>query len=219
MAKSLQQDLQGELNRVSEWFSRQGRAARAGVITAVMVSASLVALGIADLTRWDVPDKIADDRQIALLMVVETVLLALVFFLVDAAADRRNLRQWERTAGPVIASLRLNMQLTQQRMDHAIRHPDDDVAWQALAKSTAWFLSYVQANQGLLAVHSDLVGLAPRFSNIAMRLADRGGGLAEWTGIRRVVDDPGVQKQSELLRDAVKQLADDTFRFEEQSTP
>lgn len=201
---------------MTNWYSQQTGAAKTGACAAVLFGTLLVALGLGDLTRWSIPDRIAGDRQVALLVLAEAVLLALVFFLVDAAADRRNRRQWEGSAGSVIASMRLHMLITQQRMDHAIRHPDDEVTWQALAQSTAWFLNYVQANQVLLAVHPDLAVLAPRFSNIAWRLADRGGGLAKGAGIRGVLDDAGVQHQSQLLRDAIKQLADDTARFDEE---
>src|SRR4051812_41094857 len=100
------------------WFARQNAVVRAALIAAAL----LVALAVADLTPWSLPDRIATDRQITLLVVTEATLLVLVYWVVDAAADRRTRRQWEHAVGPVIASLRLNMLLTQQRLDHAVRH-------------------------------------------------------------------------------------------------
>jgi protein-S-isoprenylcysteine O-methyltransferase Ste14 len=169
-----------KLNRTQAWLADQHAVVR----VALLIAAALVALAAADLTPWSVPDHIANDRQIALLVVAETVLLVLVFWVVDAAADRRSRRQWEQTTGPVIASLRLNMLLTQQRLDHAVRHTDDDISWTALAQSSEWFLRHVQTSQPLLVVHPELAGLAPKFMMIATRLADRAGALArivhEW---------------------------------------
>jgi hypothetical protein len=75
MARRLGKDLREELHRVKQWFSQQGAVGRAGVIAAVILAALLIALGIADLTRWTVPDRIASDRQIALLVLAEAVLL------------------------------------------------------------------------------------------------------------------------------------------------
>ena len=160
------------------------------------------------------PDHIANDRQIALLVVAETVLLVLVFWVVEAAADRRSRRQWAQTTGPVIASLRLNMLLTQQRLDHAMRHTDDDITWTALAQSSEWFLRHVQTSQPLLVVHPELAGLAPKFMMIATRLADRAGALVPGQSIRNVADDPGVKAQSTMLHRAIDELAEETRRFE-----
>ena len=96
----------------------------------------------------------------------------------------------------MIASLRLNMLLTQQRLDHAVRHTDDDITWTALAQSAEWFLRHVQTSQPFLVVHPELAGLAPKFMMIATRLADRAGALVPGQSIRNLADDPGVKAQS-----------------------
>lgn len=200
------------LRKAGRWFLRQHAVLKAALLTATC----LVALALADLSPWSVPDQIADDRQIALLVAAEAVLLALVFGVLDAAADRRTRLQWEATAGPVIASLRLDLILTQQRLDHAIRHPDDDIAWTAMAESARWLVRHVQSAQPLLVVHPELATFAPRFMTIVSQLADRSGALQPDLGIRQVANDPGVKAQTDALRRAVKQLVSDTRRFAEQ---
>lgn len=200
-----------KLIAVKDWFSKQEPL----TVIALGAAVGLVVLGLADLTRWTFPDQIAKDRQIALLVVTETVLLALVFWVVDAASDRRARRQWEATAGPVIATLRLNMMLTHQRLEHAARHPDDAIAWDAMGQAGRWFLSLIQTNQGILLVHPDLAVFAPEFTSISMLLADAGGALDEQHSVRRVTMDEGVQARLKQIRAAVKDLADRTQTFDE----
>lgn len=200
-------DLKSVLERI--------RKQPAVVVAAMGAALGLVMLGIGDLTRWAVPDDIADDRQVALLVVAEATLLALVYWVVDSAADRRTRRQWETVVGPVIASLRLNLILTQQRLDHAIRHPDDDVTWDAMRQSAEWFLRHTQTNQTVMIVHPDLAAFAPRFQMIAMRLADQAGALNPQQSVRHVANDPGVRDQLEMTRSASAELVADTRAFEE----
>jgi hypothetical protein len=204
-----------KLEAVRAWFAQKEPVVKAALVAATL----LVGLGVADLTRWSVPDHIVNDRQIALIVVVEAVLLALVYWVVDDAADRRTGRQWEAIAGPAIASLRLNMILTHQRLEHAVRHVDDDVAWTAMGESARWFAQHVQSSQPLLVVHPDLAAFAPRFMEIAARIAERAGGFDERRSIRRVAEDQGVRGQSEMLRRAIEQLATDTATYDDQYGP
>lgn len=86
----------------------------------------------------DLPKKLGED-QVSLLVLSEAVLVVLVFSVTDDVVDRRARRRWQETSGLLIATLRLNMLITQQRMDHALRHTDQDHTWEALARSADWF--------------------------------------------------------------------------------